>query len=288
MIHRSKFQRLLVLSVGLLALLLLAGALRSLTLSPGRPFVLDFSWIMDSETYEGEVRAEWLFVALRILVLISFVLAPFALIMALVDRQLRRRVLRSMLFLIMLAFAAWAIQNAQRLPLMPQEQESEEGAEIPEAEALDLDTFSSPSGMVVWSVSVGIALLLIAVIGGAIWMFWHRNQRETLPLRLLAQEAEVALEALREGGDLRNIIIRCYAEMERVVSETRGLQRQDAVTAREFEGQLQRLGLPQEPVANLVQLFEAARYGMHAPGAAEEQSAFACLSAIIVACRERV
>ncbi|MBN1922218.1 MAG: DUF4129 domain-containing protein [Anaerolineae bacterium] len=287
MIRRSKYRRLLALSVGLLALLLLSGALRSLTLHPGRPFMLDFSWIMDFETYGGEVRAEWLFVALRILVLTSFVLAPLALIMALLDRRLRRRVLRSVLFLVMLTLAAWAIQTAQRLPLTPQERQPEEIADIPEAEALDLDAFSAPSGMVVWSVSVGVALLLVAVIGGAVWMLWHRNPHETLPLRLLAQEAEVALEALREGGDLRNVIIRCYAEMERVVSETRGLQRQDAMTVREFEQQLQRLGLPHEPVASLVQLFEAARYGMRAPGVAEEQSAITCLSAIVVACRER-
>lgn len=288
MIRRSKFQRLLALSVGLVALLLLAGALRSLTLTPGRPFKLDFSWIMNFETYESESRAEWLFVALRILVLISFVLAPLALIMALVDRHLRRRVLRSMLFLAMLGLAAWALQNAQRMSLTPEERQAEEMEEIPESEALDLDTFSAPSGMVVWSVSVGVALLLLAAVGGGVWMLWYRKQREVLPIKLLAREAEIALEALREGGDLRNTIIRCYAEMERAVSVTRGLQRQDGMTAHEFESQLQRLGLPEEPIANLVQLFEAARYGMRAPGVTEEQSAVACLNAIVVACWERV
>jgi len=281
--HRRKLQRFGVLCAALAALLLLAGALRTLTLTSGRPLALDFSWLLRFETYEGELRAEWLFVAVRLLVLIALVLAPLALIVALVDRRLRRRVLRGMVSVGMLFLLARAIQNAERPPFESQEPLAEESA-IPQADALAGDTFSAPAGWVVWSVSGGIALLAIAVVGGGLWMLWQRHQPQPAPLELLAQEAGVALEALREGGDLRAIVIRCYAEMERVVATTRGVQRQDAMTAREFELQLQRLGLPQAPVMELVQLFEAARYGRRAPGALDEQRAIASLSAIVAAC----
>ncbi|HOV48457.1 MAG TPA: DUF4129 domain-containing protein [Anaerolineae bacterium] len=284
MAHRRKLQRFGVLCAALAALLVLAGGLRALTLTSGRPLALDFSWLLRFDTYEGELRAEWLLVAVRLLVLIALVLAPLALIVALVDRRLRRRVLRGMVSVGMLLLLARAIQNAGRPPFEPQEPPVEESA-IPQADALAGDTFSAPAGWVVWSVSGGIALLAIAVVGGGLWLLWRRHQPQPAPLELLAQEAGVALEALREGGDLRNIIIRCYAEMERVVATTRGVQRQDAMTAREFELQLQRLGLPQAPVRELVQLFEAARYGRRAPGELDEQRAIASLSAIVAACR---
>ncbi len=282
--RRTKIQRLLILGAGLATLLLLAGALGTLTLAPGRHFALDFSWLMHFETYDGEMRAEWLFVALRLLILIAFVLAPVGLIAALLDSQLRRRVLRSLLLVGMMVIAAWALQSAERFSLAPREQESQ-AVEFFDDEVLASDAFSAPSALVVWSASVGLALLLLASAGTVLVMVWRHKRLESLPLRLLAEEAEVALEALREGADLRSVIIRCYAEMERVVAKTRGLQRQDGMTAREFETQLRRLGLPEGPVMGLVQLFEAARYGNREPGEAEEKGAIESLSAIVAACR---
>lgn len=273
-----------MLGSGIVALLLLAGALGSLTLAPGRSFSLDFSWLTRVETAQGEIRAEWLFVALRLLILISFVLTPIALIMALLDRRLRQQVLRGMATLGLLFLGVWALQQLGRPPLAEREQPTE-AVSIVEDDALPVDTFTEPSGLVVWSVSVGVALLLLAAVGAVLWMAWRRGQEERLPLTRLAQEAEIALEALRDGSDLRSVIIRCYAEMERVVARTRGLQRQDAMTAREFEGQLRRLGLPERPVADLVELFEAARYGLHEPAKAEENQAVESLSAIVAACR---
>ena len=285
MARRRKLQQLLVLSATVIALMLLANALRSLPLSPGRSLRLDFSWLRRFDTYEGQVNAEWLFVAIRLLVIIAFALFPIAVVVALLDPALRRRVLRGLLMLGLLLLAIQALQNleweAQEIEI-PEDAAGEEEV-LTEGWTPPPEVFTAPDSWIVGVVSFGIAVLLLAAIGGIGWLLWRRD-REAAPLPLLAREAEIALDALYEGGELREIIIRCYAEMERVVAATRGLRRQGAMTAREFEAQLLRLGLPPAPVDGLVQVFEAARYGMRTPATAEQERAIASLEAIIAAC----
>jgi len=65
------------------------------------------------------------------------------------------------------------------------------------------------------------------------------------------------------------------------LQEEYGLERGEAMTAREFERLLQGRGIPYEPVHQLTRLFEAARYGSRTPGPDEEQRAVECLSAIV-------
>ena len=133
--------------------------------------------------------------------------------------------------------------------------------------------------------SLGVALLLTVLVVGIAWSVWRRNRRSQHPLERLAQEAQSALDALWAGGDLRNVVIRCYLEMSRVVSEQRGIQRGPAMTPREFEHYLEEKGLPGEPVRQLTRLFEEVRYGTTLPDENAKHQAVASLTAIAEVCR---
>jgi hypothetical protein len=56
------------------------------------------------------------------------------------------------------------------------------------------------------------------------------------------------------------------------------------MTAREFQRRLGRIGIPEEPVAQLTKLFESVRYGSKETGPEEERLALRSLSAIVSAC----
>jgi hypothetical protein len=94
-------------------------------------------------------------------------------------------------------------------------------------------------------------------------------------------EVEQARQALLDGHDLREVIIRCYRRMGEALQEERGIEREASMTTGEFEELLADKGLPREPVRQLTRLFEAARYSLWQPAAGEEQDAIRCLDAIL-------
>jgi hypothetical protein len=134
------------------------------------------------------------------------------------------------------------------------------------------------------AVSLGLALLLVVLVGLVTWFFLRRRRAEQ-PLKRIAMEAQTALDALQSGGNLKNIVIRCYFEMSRVIREQRGIQRDKDMTPREFEMELERRGLPPEPVQKLTRVFEEVRYGAKEPGEREKFLATISLSEIVEACR---
>jgi hypothetical protein len=146
-----------------------------------------------------------------------------------------------------------------------------------------------PSGMVLdppaWLTLV-ITVTILALAFNVAAVLWQRARlaRRSSPLEMLAIEAQEAIQELRAGADLKDVVLRCYHEMSRVLNEERGLRRQEAMTPREFETILKEVGLPAPPVERLTQLFESVRYGANVPGEQEEKDALACLEAIVEAC----
>jgi hypothetical protein len=139
-----------------------------------------------------------------------------------------------------------------------------------------------PSGLIelVWiGLAVGIVLL-------GIWV-GRRSSRHSWPGDPVELEAEQALQALRAGSDLKNVIVRCYLQMSQALQKEQGIELKETATAREFERLLKARGIPHAPVHQLTQLFEVARYGYRQPGPADEQAAFECLNAIVQYSRER-
>jgi hypothetical protein len=141
----------------------------------------------------------------------------------------------------------------------------------------------SPPAILVWLVWIGLGAMII-VLG-----IWASNRR-TKNLRagdLVELEAERAIQALKKGQDFKNVIVQCYQQMSAALQKERGIELEDTMTAREFEHLLEAKGLPRDPVHQLTQLFEAARYSLRQFTPADEQEAFDCLSAIVQFSRER-
>lgn len=128
--------------------------------------------------------------------------------------------------------------------------------------------------------------LFVASLIFIIWrvMRWWSQRRTTVTA--LGVEASQALDDLQTGADLEDTILRCYAQMSRVVSEQRNIQRKQAMTPREFEQELTRCGLPKEDVSELTRLFELSRYGDIKLGEQEKMQALTCLQAIVEVCQE--
>jgi hypothetical protein len=128
-----------------------------------------------------------------------------------------------------------------------------------------------------WLVWIGLAIVLILLAVGAI--LWRSGQTgRGDPVRL---EAQRAVEALKTGLDLRNVILRCYEQMSLALQREQDIKREEAMTAREFERLLQARGIPREPVHQLTLLFEVARYGHRLLAPEDEQKAYECLNAIV-------
>ena len=125
---------------------------------------------------------------------------------------------------------------------------------------------------------VGFALLAVIVV----LVMWFARKREmpSSALHKIELKALGAITDIENGADLRNVILRCYYEMNQAVETQRGIKRAEGMTPREFENQLVSLGIPHEPVTQLTRLFEDVRYGGKIIGKETEDLARKCLSAI--------
>ena len=132
----------------------------------------------------------------------------------------------------------------------------------------------------VTAAAIVLALVAAALLGLIIWGLTLRRKPNNLP-ELISQHAQDALDELEAGGDFRDVVIRCYAQMSRVLLQERGLERQTGMTPHEFEQTLKTMGFPDEPVQNLTHLFEETRYGSEPPDQEGVGMAIESLKAIV-------
>jgi hypothetical protein len=138
-----------------------------------------------------------------------------------------------------------------------------------------------------WAVTlagIGLAVLLTAGVALFIRYLTHK-QVEPPTIQAISEEASNTLEALEAGEDFEDVILACYAKMSRIISQDRGLMRESAMTPREFESSLAKLGFPNDPVHDLTHLFEQVRYGHIPPSVDGIQIAIESLNAIIAFCQ---
>lgn len=131
---------------------------------------------------------------------------------------------------------------------------------------------------------VGIGLLVSGILLG-IWIFAPSSRYETT-IDLVGLEAENALQSLKTGRDLKDVIVKCYRQMSLALEKEQGIERKDSMTTREFENLLETAGVPHDPIHQLTQLFEAVRYGNWQPNPMDEQRAIHCLEAIMLFSRK--
>jgi hypothetical protein len=127
----------------------------------------------------------------------------------------------------------------------------------------------------IWIAGLSLAA---ALVGLGLWFIFHSEHAGT---DRLALQAELALQALRRGDNLKNVIVRCYWQMGRVLKEEQGIEMDIDMTVREFEGMLEDRGVPRLPVHQLTRLFEMARYGHRATSTEDERQAIQALTAIV-------
>lgn len=136
-----------------------------------------------------------------------------------------------------------------------------------------------PPGLV-WAVGIALGLVLVLLVLRALLA---RRRVDPDPW---VDEVRRARNHLASGGDVREVIIRCYSRMAGALQEERGIEREVSMTAGEFEALLSARGLPRDPVRQLTRLFEAARYSRRVPAPGEERAAISCLDAILEHCRQ--
>ncbi|MCC6146694.1 MAG: DUF4129 domain-containing protein [Anaerolineaceae bacterium] len=137
-----------------------------------------------------------------------------------------------------------------------------------------------PVSLFIW-VKVGLVLASMMLLGWLVAHAFRRNQKDNK----LAAETESAIQAITSGGNLGGVIIKCYVNMEKVVSQERGIDRDQSMTPHEFETHLTNKGIPTVPIRRLTTLFEKARYGKQCLTEQDELDALRSLSAIWDVCQ---
>lgn len=304
MTRRHNLRMLGSMAVVVVAVVLLAAGLGNVELQPGQPF----SWGRIEEMRRGvnppiEYGRSVVETFFRVVMLTMLILLPIALVSVLASREARWRLLKLVgrwtlfavfIYLITQLAPTTGETLTNMTPCVGQTAvpSSQAGATavagLPCAEPVLVeqppvpqqpDFISRPPEWVVGLVSLVLAAAILAVA------WWFVKHRRSMPAEAeaeqLAAEAEEALADLRAGGDLRDAVTRCYAEMSDVIGQQRGLARRGSMTPREFEQFLMSAGLRDEHIQRLTRLFEAVRYGGRATGERDRREAIDCLAAIV-------
>ncbi|MBK7452619.1 MAG: DUF4129 domain-containing protein [Anaerolineales bacterium] len=281
--------------LALVSLLLLVGALRNLDFRPSQP-------IGSTETSERSINLSavgqilmdaaevplwkqlvfWSMVVL-VVVLFSFFLSP----------ELRKKLILSILrtAAIGIVFFYLIKHNPGILsPFFLNFQNINTPADILSTGDMPPPVFQPPQIPPFLSFLVTFIVILAGI--ALIWIVnrWWEKQKAlnsaSQPLKDIADIARLSLKKLEDGQDATDAIIQCYEGMSRVVGAKRGLEREYFMTPAEFASQLERAGIPREPVTRLTRLFESVRYGGHVSGTAEIDEAVVCLKSIVQYCGE--
>lgn len=143
------------------------------------------------------------------------------------------------------------------------------------------------SPMFSYLVSFAFALLWLVILW-VLYRGWRRYQllNTRKPLDDIARIARSSLNDLSAGRSSSDVIINCYLQMSDVVASKRHLQRESAMTPREFALRLEQAGLPGDAVSRLTRLFEGVRYGDRKSGPRDVSEAVSCLRTILNYCGE--
>ena len=292
--------RLILLAFAAAAMFLLVIGLPQMNLSPGLPFEQIWQFLLDQFSSPRSMRAtasalpggELIINIYRTIFFIALVCFPFAVILVLIDPEMRKRVIRTTIVVLILLFILSLIMRNQTELEDPIRESEVGGPQAPIAGLpvgpLGVEDFEAGRISPWIGRGLSLALGLLAAFILIVIINQIRKNREAAPAGLddLALHARAALTELEGGGDLQNTILRCYAEMSRVVKDVRGLRRRRTMTAREFTDALVRARLPRRQVETLTRLFEKARYGGGATTTQDEQEAIASLRAIVRACED--
>jgi hypothetical protein len=158
------------------------------------------------------------------------------------------------------------------------------------ADDMQLQEFSAPQITAGWA--FWITSLLVLVFGVvAVFLINRAVDRFYKPPQDMDEIAEIARTALNDlsgAKPSKNVIVRCYLDMNHAVGEKRGLVRDAATTPAEFSVRLEAMGMPLDAVHGLTEVFERVRYGGRDASPDEIKEAKRCLTQILKACETKV
>jgi len=289
--EKNKILYLLTFGIGLLAILILVISLPEFRLQEGQPFPIDMDISISAMGTEAVLPGgNVLYWILRGFAAIIIIGLPIYIIVSLFTPEGRRRLLVQIVIMLVMIFILDRVAKiVQEKPIEEQAQTIESPDDQPlsgEAENIQTEQFeaTTPEWMV-WGSSIAVAMFFTGLVALGLW-FYNRRWQRLSPSDRLAQEAEKAISALQGGGDFKNVIIRCYYQMSQIIYSERGIQRDLAMTASEFEQALEEKGFPREPIQYLTKIFEEVRYGTKQPAKQEEDKAIWYLSVIADASKD--
>jgi len=210
------------------------------------------------------------------------------LIAMLLSPEMRRRLLR---ILFRVAVTAWALYFLIKRGIISPNLFGNGEAPPSQDTVVPVPAFEPPqvSPTLSYLISFVIALVWLLVIW-LIYRGWKRyvSLNTKKPLDEIAKIARSSLNDLSSGRNSSDVIINCYLRMSDVVSSTRHLYRNTAMTPHEFALHLEQAGLPGDAVTRLTRLFEGVRYGNRKSGPQDINEAVSCLKTILHYCGEPV
>jgi Domain of unknown function (DUF4129) len=136
-----------------------------------------------------------------------------------------------------------------------------------------------PAGVFL-AAAIFAALLVIAMVVRSHATLRPPHRPTTPPRREAIVVVDDALQDLRLGSEVRQVILECFRRFCALLGR-RGIPDQDNLTPRELEGlAVSRLQVPAEAAASLTFLFEEARYSEHALGEADRRRAVESLETL--------
>jgi len=288
MTKRIRNRELVFLGIAILSALILAIGLSRLELRPGQGLPLakgptgiatglgDLGW--------GEI----IVVILRGFLALGLVLLPVYIIVNLLTPEGRKKLLAdavsfSLMILSVYLLLKFLDRNKQNIV----EKVASTPVEISPSLGETTSTYPIPELIaqtppwVTTLIGIGLALLIAGIVTGLFLVLQKQLRTQLNPLEQLGQEAQSAVDSLQGGSNFRDTIIRCYAQMSQILRDERGIERESAMTPREFEQLLKMKGLPDQPVRQLTQLFEEVRYGKKTVGVQGERQAVESLTQIV-------
>jgi 4-amino-4-deoxy-L-arabinose transferase-like glycosyltransferase len=286
---RNKPWLALISIIVLAALFLLAVGISQVKLAPGSLETFGFNRTQTPSQVSPAGQNDSLLGILRIAYIVGIILLPVLIITLIVSKQARKQFLRSLIgvlpFILLLFVFKKITEQAAKATQEPPALSPPGASNLANAGKLITITAATPPAWLIVGATVGVAIVITVIIAGIAWYFLRRNRKEENSLGQIANEAQNALDALKSGGDLKNVVIRCYYQMNEILKQEKGIRRDEAMTPREFEARLTKAGLPGSAVRELTRLFEEVRYGLYTPGLEDEVAAVASLTAIVDACK---
>lgn len=283
---KAKRNALLLLCVVCGLILILAMSLPNLVLSPGQPFSLGEQQLQVAGTNGPLPGGDALILLFRGIVALALVALPLYVLYSLLTSKGRQRLIADLIVIGILFLLATYLQ---KLPPKENTQKQDPisiaGQSTAEPPDLPVSVFVAAPPVWLTPVVILVSSILVVILIFVGIRFFQRTPETEFSLDELAQEAQNAIESLSDGGDLKLTVIHCYREMTRIVKQQKGIERDTAMTVREFEGHLVSRGLPQDATKTLTALFEQVRYGGTLAGAQEETLAVSCLTDIVNACK---